>query len=64
MYFTFLEGLVLFNRNVFLEYEGQEEVLRLALHALKTINERNMQRKCVSFIYVTLESGFWQAKCY
>lgn len=54
MFFTFLEGLVLYNKNVFVEYERKEDVLRLALNSLKTINERNMQRKCISFIYVSL----------
>ncbi len=50
------EGVILYNRNVFFACGEKESVLKVALHAVRNLNERNMQRKIVGFINLGLEN--------
>lgn len=36
----------------------------MGLNVLKLLNERNMQRKVVSFLLIALENNLWEVKSY
>jgi hypothetical protein len=56
MFFTVQESLILYNRDLFNQFNEKELILNVGLHALKNHNERNMQRKIVAFINLSLEN--------
>ena len=56
MFFTVQESLILYNRDLFYHFSEKDHILNVALHALKHHNERNMQRKIVAFLNLSLEN--------
>ena len=46
------EGVLLYSPEIFLNEEAKHTVIDMSLYALRHINEKNMQRKVINFIYL------------
>ena len=54
-FFTVQEGVIIYSQEIFLSQPQTEEILNLALMGLQYLNEKQLQRKVVYFLYLCVQ---------